>query len=1153
MHFSRLRLTGFKSFVEPTELHIDEGLTGVVGPNGCGKSNLVEALRWVMGESSAKQMRGGEMDDVIFGGTANRPARNLAEVILTLDNADLSAPPTFNNETELDVSRRIERSSGSTYRINGRETRARDVQTLFADVSSGARSTALVSQGRIGAIINAKPADRRHLLEEAAGIGGLHSRRHEAELRLRAAETNLERLDDLMGSLDEQLRGLKRQARQATRYRNLSDHVRRAEGILLHQRWIEANARIEAARTDLKQAEEAVGETTRLAAAASAMQADASAKMPQLRQLSAETGAALQRMMVARDALDAEEKRLEAAREMLQSRLVQIDGDMEREQGLATDAANARNLLSAEAQELLAAQGDEATELNLSSERLLQASNEVNGFEEALSEFTRAVVTEETRQGELNRRIVDLDKRRDRLVQQRTEAEAKRNEISESDSPAGNLAIAQTAASDTRERLEKARADVLEAEQLRVSSQAAENDARQTYQTAEAEAAKKRASAGALSDLLQIEDADLWPPMIDAIAVEPGYEVALGAALGDDLVAPADEAAPVFWRNLAPYPNPPALPPGARALTEIVKGPPALQRRLSQIGLVENEADGAMVAKQLLQGQRLVSTSGALWRWDGFTTESGAVTSAANRLAQRNRFEDLQAELPGLESRAQTAKAALESASETLLKATSREKESRELLWNTDRQFQEARDMESSLTQAAADARSQFDAITTLMERLGQDLAEIEGQLQTAREEQGQASDLAAQRDEITTRRTALAARRADLAERQRDHDKLSNDSAARRQRLKTIEAEISSWQARTQNADQQQRELTERRDQATDELEKLQARPAEIATQRAALIDQIQIAEAARDKAGDALARSESELEELARDLRATESLLANQREDRVRREGAVEQIGQEIAAIVERISERIECEPSQILDSIGIKPGEELPDRDKIEIRLERLVRERENMGPVNLRAEAEAEELDEKITTMVSERDDLTSAIARQRQGISSLNREGRERLMTAFAEVDRHFQDLYVRLFGGGHAHLALTEAEDPFEAGLEIMASPPGKKLQTMSLLSGGEQALAALALLFAVFLTNPAPICVLDEVDAPLDDHNVDRFCTMLAEIARESSTRFLLITHHRLTMARMDRLYGVTMGEQGVSQLVSVDLQAAVELRESA
>jgi chromosome segregation protein len=1153
VHFSRLRLTGFKSFVEPTELQIEPGLTGVVGPNGCGKSNLVEALRWVMGESSAKQMRGGEMDDVIFGGTSERPARNLAEVILTLDNADLSAPPTFNNESELDISRRIERGSGSTYRINSRETRARDVQTLFADVSSGARSTALVSQGRIGAIINAKPADRRHLLEEAAGIGGLHSRRHEAELRLRAAETNLERLDDLMGSLEEQLRGLKRQARQATRYRNLSDHVRRAEGILLHQRWTEANARIEAARIDLKQAEEAVAETTRAAAAASATQADASAIMPQLRQTSAETGAALQRILVARDALDAEEKRLEAARDMLQARLVQIGGDMEREAALSTDATNAQDQLTAESQELLAAQGDEAAELTLSSERLSQATIEVNLFEETLGELTRNVVAEETRQGELNRRIVDMDKRRDRLVYQRAEADGERTQISESDSQAGSLATAKSTASDTRERLEKIRAGVLEAEQLRASSQMAENDARQTYQTAEAEAAKRRASAGALSDLLQTEDADLWPSMVDAISVEPGYEVALGAALGDDLVAPADEAAPVFWRSLDPYPNPPALPQGARALTEIVKGPPVLQRRLSQIGLVENEDDGVMMAKDLLQGQRLVSKSGALWRWDGFTTDSGAVTSAANRLAQRNKLDDLQAELPALEDQAQAAKSDLEGASAALLGATTHEKEARELLWTTDREFQEARDMESTLTQAAADARSRFDAITTLMERLSQDIAEVDGQLETAREELGETGDLAARRAEITERRNELAARRGALAERQRDHDRLSSDSAARRHRLKTIEAEIASWQSRTQNAEQQQRQLIERRDQATDELADLQARPAEIAVQRTALIEQIEIAEAARDKAGDALAEAETALEELARDLRATEALLADQREERVRREGAVEQIEQEIQAIVERIHERIECGPGQILEAIGIKPGEELPDREKIEIRLERLIRERDNMGPVNLRAETEAVELAEKIDTLVTEREDLTSAIARLRQGISSLNREGRERLMSAFTDVDRHFRDLYTRLFGGGSAHLTLTEADDPFEAGLEIMASPPGKKLQTMSLMSGGEQALAALALLFAVFLTNPAPICVLDEVDAPLDDHNVDRFCTMLAEIARDSSTRFLLITHHRLTMARMDRLYGVTMGEQGVSQLVSVDLQTAEDLRESA
>ena len=350
-----------------------------------------------------------------------------------------------------------------------------------------------------------------------------------------------------------------------------------------------------------------------------------------------------------------------------------------------------------------------------------------------------------------------------------------------------------------------------------------------------------------------------------------------------------------------------------------------------------------------------------------------------------------------------------------------------------------------------------------------------------------------------------------------------------------------------------QLKQLAARRTLEFEELEKLETRPQEISAERSTLLDQIENAESVRNKAADDLASTEKKLEDLTHGLRKREARLSETRENRVRCEAAVQQIDQTLAVIVERISERLECAPEEVLSSVGIDKDDELPAQDEVETKLERLQRERDNMGPVNLRAEQEAAELDDKIRGMETEREDLIAAIGRLRQGISGLNREGRERLLAAFNEVDEHFRELFAKLFGGGRAHLRLTESEDPLEAGLEVFASPPGKRLQSMTLLSGGEQALTALALLFAVFLTNPAPICVLDEVDAPLDDSNVDRFCTLLEEMSRQTSTRFLLVTHHRLTMARMDRLYGVTMSERGVSQLVSVDLRTAETLRETA
>jgi chromosome segregation protein len=413
--------------------------------------------------------------------------------------------------------------------------------------------------------------------------------------------------------------------------------------------------------------------------------------------------------------------------------------------------------------------------------------------------------------------------------------------------------------------------------------------------------------------------------------------------------------------------------------------------------------------------------------------------------------------------------------------------------------------------------------------------------------------DLAGRRAELTEAQNRLAESRRELAGHQFEHDRLVREAEARTARLAAIDVELRSWEDRAATATGQIEQLAERRQRAGEELEKLAQRPAEIAEQRSRLLDRVVDAERERDAAADALAEAETELEDITARLRATESRLADEREERVRCQAAVEHADQSLAVLAERIAERLECDPDQVLASVGLSEEDDLPELDKTEIRLERLQRERDNMGPVNLRAEAEAAEVDERIRSLQAERDDLVAAIQRLRQGIAGLNREGRERLQSAFSDIDRHFRDLFTRLFGGGSAHLAMTDAEDPFESGLEVMASPPGKRLQSMSLLSGGEQALAALALLFAVFLTNPAPICVLDEVDAPLDDHNVDRFCDLVAEIAQASATRFLLITHHRMTMARMDRLYGVTMAERGVSQLVSVDLETAEAIRESA
>ena len=1150
VQFTKLRLAGFKSFVDPTELLIYPGLTGIVGPNGCGKSNLVEALRWAMGETSAKSMRGGEMEDVIFSGSTTRPARNIAEVVLSLENRDRKIPAQFNDNDELEISRRIERGSGSSYSVNGSDVRARDVQLLFADSATGAHSTALVSQGRVGALINAKPTDRRALLEEAAGITGLHSRRHEAELRLRAAEANLARLDDVIVTLESQLQTLKKQARQATRYRNLNDHIRRVEATLLHLLWREAAARLEAARAALAAAETQVVELTGDAAAAATRQAGIAAELPPLRQAEAEAAAELQRLNHARTDLNQEEARVAAAQAEAERRLAQAETDTTRETALAEDARAADARLAAEHDSLAAAAASESAQLAEATVAVAEAQALVDTRESELAELTRQIAAGEAQDAVVRRRLGELDGRIGRLRQRAQEIASERARLQAEITDDSTLAGARDDLAARQAAFEMLQGEGTALEQARAAAETAEAAGRARLQEAQAAHGAVAAEEKALVALLAANQSDLWPSLVNAVTVTPGYEAALGAALGDDLEASADAGAPVHWQTLPPLDGAPTLPAGAEPLAAFVRGPELLTRRLTQIGVVAGEAEGQTLCAQLAQGQRLVTRDGAMWRWDGFAVAAGAVTTAETRLRQRARLDELQKELTGLRAVLSEAEAGHAEARRSAEVATAAERQWRDAFQASLRTVDAARTALEAATQRALAATSRAAALDEAASAMEADVAEAETQLAAARADEAALPQLEPIRDHAAAARAALGDLRGGLIECRSAYDRLRRESQARAARTTAIDSERRSWGQRIAAAEQQLALLAERRAAASSEIEELSRRPAEIAEQRQKLMDLIEAAEGKRRAAADQLAAAETQLAAAVLELKAAESRLAEARENRVRAEAAVAQAEEHGSDVVQRIRERLECGPEETAGIAELKDEQEPPVREQVETRLQRLLRERDNMGPVNLRAEAEAAEMEQQIAGLQTERSDLVNAIARLRAGISSLNREGRERLLAAFELVNSSFTQLFTRLFGGGHAHLKLTEAEDPLEAGLEIMASPPGKRLQVMSLLSGGEQALTALSLLFAVFLTNPAPICVLDEVDAPLDDANVDRFCTLVEELAHTTATRFLVITHHRMTMARMDRLYGVTMAERGVSQLVSVDLQRATQLR---
>ena len=1151
--FSKIRLNGFKSFVDAMELSIEPGLTGIVGPNGCGKSNLVEALRWAMGETSAKRIRGKEMEDVIFAGSGHRPARNVAEVVLELDNSRREAPAGFNDQDKLEIVRRIERGNGSLYRVNSQDVRAKDVQLLFADAATGAHSTALVSQGRIGAIINAKPTDRRALLEEAAGITGLHSRRHEAELRLKAAETNLERLDDVISTLESQLQGLKKQARQATRYRNLADHIRRHEAILLYMDGQRSEAELAKAEETLRACETKVGELTGQTAACSSEQAEAANALPPLRQSEAAAAAALQRLLVDRENLDREEARLAEAQERVGRHIAEIDSDRAIAERQAQDARQALNALDQEEVRLKEV-ADQAVALRESADEDLQAAEDAaTRQEDRLSQRSERLAADEARSGALERRVRELTQRLERLRPQALKVSEDIQELEQRLADDSLLKESGAALEAAEATLGEARGESEASGEAAQSARDIESKAREALTLATKAHDKLQTEIAALARMLEVDQADIWPPIVDALTVEAGLEKALGAALGDDLQASADEAAPVHWESLPAYDASQPLPAGAKPLSAMVRGPNSLSRRLSQIGLVEDVAEGKRLQTALKPGQRLVTAAGDLWRWDGYTARAEAPSAAATRLAQRNRLAELQEQLPPLKRDQDEATALHGKASERLEAALARDKAARSALDQAFAEVSRCRDRHGEAQQQAAARSTRLTGLKESRERLSGEIGEAEAALAQSTAERAALPDLAAGRAEVTELRAELAERRGTLTQCRSAVDRLEREGDARNLRLSAIEQERQSWGERATIAEQQREQLTQRRGEAEEQHQALAEAPAELATKREALADQIEAAENRRKAAADRLAEGETRLAEADKALKAAEQAMATAREDRIRAEATLEQCRQTAVTLVERIRERLECTPEEVLGLTQLDPSQPLPDYEQVDTKLARLLRERDNMGPVNLRAEQEAQELDEQIKGLETEREDLVAAIARLRQGISSLNREGRQRLLAAFEEVNEHFSELFTRLFGGGKAHLALTEAEDPLEAGLEVMASPPGKRAQVLSLLSGGEQALTALALLFAVFLTNPAPICVLDEVDAPLDDANVDRFCALVEELAKRSQTRFLIITHHRMTMARMDRLYGVTMAEQGVSQLVSVDLEAASQLRETA
>ena len=852
MEFKKIQLNGFKSFADKTNFLIEEGLTGIVGPNGCGKSNIVESLRWVMGETSAKSMRGSGMEDVIFSGTSNKASKNIAEVSIEVENKNNEGPVQYRELEEISVRRKIEKDKGSKFYINDKEVRARDVQMFFADLSTGAHSPSMISQGRIGALVTAKPTDRRAILEEAAGISGLHVRRHEAELRLNAAENNLKRADELRRLQEKQLVNLQKQAEEATKYKLITDQIKKIEAGLYYLKLIEIDKEI---RIENEINSEAGGEVegfnTKISELESLIKI-AMEKVSPLREKSIENLSRIQRLNLELQNLDEENTRTQDEIEAIKKSLQTLDEDITRERGIIVDANSNEKRLKEEKSDLIEVDSKYFETEKLSNEELETAKNKLKEEQKAVDDVV--------------------------------------NNIAE-----GTINIS--------------------------------------------------------------------------------------------------------------------------------------------VGPIKNVKNSIDRVKELI--------------------DSNEINQAVTLLDRCNMELD------------------------NFLNDLKNDK-SREELLSVNEKSQNIKQLQEKY----ADAYSKNQSI--------------------------------------------------------------KNESIKRNERIKTIETEIESWINLLSNSEKMVAELTERKNKLNVQLKELENQPSVQAERKGQISENLRISDKEKIDNDAVIQETDQKIETLRTQLNEIQEQSIQIRERKASSGATIEGLQKRKSDLLDRINSELSLTEENVLENSNLNGIEELPNAVDQEDSLDKKKQERERLGSVNLKADEEMSKYENEIKKMEQDRSDLVTAIIKLKDSINELNQKGRERLIEAFEKVNRKFNEVYTKLFNGGNAKLELVDSEDPLEAGLEMLVSPPGKRLQSITLLSGGEQALTALSLIFAVFLTNPSPICVLDEVDAPLDDANVTRFCSLLEELIKITNTKFIIVTHHALTMSKMNRLYGVTMPEKGISQLVAVDLQKA-------
>ena len=1162
IRFSKLSLSGFKSFVEKTEIDIRNGLTGIIGPNGCGKSNIVEGLLWVMGETSSRRMRSQTMDNVIFSGTSKRPARLSAKVSLTLDNSSRSAPAYVNNTDTIQIVRQIERDKGSQYYINGMPSRARDVNFILADTNVGSGSPAMVSQGKITNIISAKPLERRNILEESAGIGGLYVRRHEAELRLKASEENLARVKDAIAISESRLNTLKKQVRLAHNYKKLGDDIRQCEIKQAILEILVSRQRLKDLEDEFKSVEDAVISNTRVVSQLTQTANTQSAELPKLRQKEAHISSSYQAQRITLERLEAEEEKTKQNLENTKNQISMLVNDRNHNE----ESLGELSLLI----EKLDTEEIEISERRQKLEKIFpelekSLSTEKAELERLETHYESLLKTRAEQKAQINSLKTHLENQRTKEVKLQEKIDIKRSEVTAFNDEKDVVKTIE----ETKEAISKAdtaslqneiikQQEIFETEKVKMEN-IQEDYTRQNH---EKETLKNKIQA--LKHLINGYGSNEFSKIITRIKVDKGMESALANALGEMRKASFDENAPVTVIDTSSkFSSLPSLPESAKPLAEYVDSiPPEMGLLLNMTGVVESYGTAESLVSSLQIGQGLVTKDGHYFRWDGLVVKADSGNEEKVILEYKNELAVLEKQYSDHYRTTQETKAYLEKTTDAvrlqkqklddLLEKQSRLKSDIENLKNKLSESLEEYNLKiariSHSKEALANAENDLKETRAIIKSYEQELASLENHEPKSNEDEN-----------LSAEKAGLDARRVAFQEKNTEFTNVKQDLRRTEARLMAIGDERLNAKNRYIRAKNYLDTLEKREKELNKALEVHKSALPGLTNDRNSILENLTDLEQQKNEAADNLARAETAYQETLAAQKEAENSLQKSRENKTRIETLMQSEHEKLSHYTASFQDKYEKSYSEFLHSekFDISTEEQnetlIEEARKLDATIHRLKTERDNLGPVNLTAENELQECEDQLAKLDADYRDLSDAVTDLKKAITSLNQEGRERLQNAFSRVDHYFKGIFQKLFDGGEAKLSLVESEDPLDCGLEIYAQPPGKSLQSLSLLSGGEQTMTALALIFSMFMANPGPLCVLDEVDAPLDDANVDRFCSMIRHISEITKTRFLIITHHRMTMARTDRLYGVTMHEKGVSQLVSVDMISQMDFLEAA